>query len=57
MDGWDWALLAVASYVATVALVRMMLSYRDKLMTDFRDQIQTARGRPGHPAPTDRAAK
>lgn len=39
MDSWDWALLAVAGYVAVVSLVRLMSNHRDKVLSQFRKQI------------------
>jgi hypothetical protein len=35
MDGWDLALLVVAGYVATTALVRLMIRRRDRMLADF----------------------
>jgi hypothetical protein len=39
MDGWSVALLAVASYVAVVVLVRMMNVRRDRLTAEFREKF------------------
>ena len=39
MDGWDLVLLAVAGYVAVVALVRLMARRRDQLHDEFRDGV------------------
>jgi hypothetical protein len=39
MDPWDVALLAVAAYIAVVALVRLMVYHRDKLVAQFRAQV------------------
>lgn len=36
MDGWDIALLILASYVAIVALVRMMAARRAALVAELR---------------------
>jgi high-affinity Fe2+/Pb2+ permease len=36
----DWALLAVAGYIAVVVLVQMMRARRDKLLTNLRDQMR-----------------
>jgi len=43
MDGWSIALLVVAGYVAVVALVRLMISHRDKLVADFRQKLHAER--------------
>jgi hypothetical protein len=40
MDGWDVALWIVAAYLAVTALIRLMLAYRDKVLADFRAEIQ-----------------
>jgi hypothetical protein len=40
MDGWDVALGIVAAYLAVTALIRLMLAYRDKVLADFRAEIQ-----------------
>ena len=39
MDGWDLVLLIVVSYVAVMALVRLMLARRDRLVSDLRGQL------------------
>jgi hypothetical protein len=36
----DWALLAVAGYIAVVVLVQMMRARRDQLLTNLRDQMR-----------------
>ena len=45
MDSWDWALLAVAGYVAVLSLVRLMSNHRDKVLSQFREQINQERMR------------
>ena len=45
MDSWDWALLAVAGYVAVLSLVRLMSNHRDKVLSQFREQIKQERMR------------
>lgn len=35
MDGWSFALLVVAAYVAASSLVRLMVRHRDHLLGDF----------------------
>ena len=44
-DQADWALLAVAVYIAIVVLVQLMRTHRDKLLTQFRGQMQQERER------------
>ena len=39
MDGWDLALLVVAGYVATTALVRLMIRRRDRMLAEFRRRM------------------
>ncbi len=43
MDGWDWALAGIATYVAVVTLVRLMADHRNKLLGQVRDQIAAQR--------------
>lgn len=45
MDGWDVALLVGVSYLAVMILVRLMLAQRNRLLADFRQQIETAQAR------------
>lgn len=40
LDGWDWALLAAAGYVAVMALVRMMRGHHDFLVNQFRERLE-----------------
>jgi hypothetical protein len=42
MDGWDIALLAVAGYIAVVALVRLMLRRRNQLIEELLKQAEEA---------------
>ena len=39
MDGWDLALLLVVSYLAVMALVRLMLFRRDRLIKDMSARL------------------
>ncbi len=39
MDAWDVVLLVVMSYVAVMALVRLMLARRERLIKDLRKQL------------------
>ena len=41
----DWALLAVAGYIAVVVLVQLMRARRDQLLTNLRDQMRQERDR------------
>ncbi len=36
LDGWDWVLIATASFVAVSGLVRLMRSHRHQVMSEFR---------------------
>lgn len=45
VNGWDLALLAIASYVAIVALARMMLAERNRLAKELDQQIEIERAR------------
>jgi hypothetical protein len=40
LDQADWALLAVAGYIAVVLLVQLMRARRDQLLTRLRDQMR-----------------
>ena len=42
---WDLVLLAIAGYVAVIALVRMMLAERNRLAQDLDQQIESERAR------------
>ena len=39
MDGWVVALLVVVSYIAVMALVRLMVGRRDRLIKDLSAQL------------------
>lgn len=39
MDRWDVLIIAVATYVAITALVRLMVRRRDELVAQVRQQI------------------
>ena len=45
MDAWDMALLALASYVAIMALVRMMHRRKDAIVDELTEQIDAQRER------------
>ena len=50
MDGWDLALLAIAGYVAIVALVRLMIRRRDRLVGELVAEAEKKRRQAGQPA-------
>lgn len=43
LDSWDWVLLAMAGYVATIGLVRLMLAKREQVVTRLQADIERAR--------------
>lgn len=43
MDGWSLALLVAAGYVATMALVRLMIGRRDQLLDQFRRRMRAGK--------------
>lgn len=45
MDRWDVAILALAGYVAVMALVRLMLRRRDHIVGEFRREMEQERER------------
>ena len=49
MDGWDLAILVAAAYLATMALVRLMIRRRDQVLVD------SARRWPRHEKPNGQA--
>lgn len=40
LDGWDYALMAMAGYIAVVSLVRMMRARHDDLLADLQRQAE-----------------
>ncbi len=56
MDSWDIALLAVAAYVAVLALSRLMARRRNQLVEELLDQArrQHGSGRKGESPATER---
>ncbi len=40
MDGWSIVLLALACYVAVLALVRLMRKRRDQIVERFRKEVE-----------------
>ena len=45
LDAWDIALCMAAGYVAVIALVRLMLQERDRLVQRFRSEMLAERER------------
>jgi hypothetical protein len=45
LDAWDIALYIAAGYVATIALVRLMLAERARLVERFRSEMLAERQR------------
>ena len=45
LEGWDWALLVVAGYVAVMSLVRLMRSHRDAILGELREKIDREQSR------------
>jgi hypothetical protein len=41
VNHWDLALGAVAAYVAVVTLARLMALHRDRLLAQFRAQVES----------------
>ncbi len=41
MDVWDWVLLGIGSFVAVMALVRLMLRRQNQLLTELNMQIES----------------
>ena len=40
LDSWDWAILAVAGYVAVLSLVQLMRTHHDVVVGQLREKIQ-----------------
>jgi len=45
LEAWEIALLAIAAYVAVLALVRLMRRHRDKLTQDYEQQLHRGKKR------------
>lgn len=45
MDGWDIAVLVFAGYLAVVALVRLMLAERERVIERLRGKAEAERAR------------
>jgi hypothetical protein len=56
MSRTDIALLAIASYIAVMALIRLMKSRRDALVADVQRQVDARRGKKRPTEVKDKAA-
>ena len=62
MNRWDMVLLVAAGYVATMALVRLMIQRRRQVLDGFRRQVKMGKKKDGGsprlkpPEPQDKAA-
>jgi len=45
MESWDLVLLVVAGYLASTALVRMMIRRRDQMLDDLRQEMDKEKRR------------
>jgi len=45
MNGWDLVLLVVAGYVATIALVRLMIRRREQMLSELRQRLKMEKKR------------
>jgi hypothetical protein len=54
MSRADVVLLVLASYVAVIALVRMMKRRHDDLVADVKRQVEAHRKRPKHSPPAEK---
>lgn len=45
IDGADWTILAIAGYLAVMALVRLMRNHRDHLIARFREDFQAEKAK------------
>lgn len=53
MDVWDWVLLGIGSFVAVMALVRLMLRRQDQLLTELTIQVENEKRRAQQEAQKD----
>ena len=56
LDRWDILIVAVAAYVAIMALVRLMAARRDHLVRQVRRQIEQQRAQQGDAETTEAEA-
>ena len=59
MDGWDVALVAIAGYVAIIALVRLMIGRRNQVVEELVEESKRTKRRqsvatPAGPSPEKR---
>ena len=57
IDGKDWTILAIAGYLAVMALVRLMRSHRDQLVARFREDFEAEKAKKKRDALAAAAAK
>jgi hypothetical protein len=57
MDGWDLALWAIAGYVASIALVRLMINRRNELIGDLVEEAERKRREVKKPPASPRSEK
>ena len=55
MDGWDYALLAGAGFIAVSSLVGLMLKQRDQLLDQLKEHLTAARKKRREKRETDGA--
>ena len=53
---WDFALLALAGYIAVIALVRLMLARREQVVARLRAELQQQRQQQAATPPADAAS-
>jgi hypothetical protein len=56
MDRWSIALLAAVGYLAVMFLVRLMIRRRDRLVEQFRGEMEEAKRHKAAEAPKAKAA-
>ena len=45
MEGWEIGLLAITGYVAVMALARLMIDRRNRLLVQLREEVEQERRR------------
>lgn len=53
MDVWDWVLLGVGSFVAVMALIRLMLRRQNQLLDELNLQVENEQRRAKQEAQKD----
>lgn len=56
MDRWDILIIAGATYVAVMTLVRLMVARRNHLVDQVRQQVEQQRGQQAVKKPVDEDA-